>query len=94
MAYRNRLKALAYHRNGICGEGFHVALFTTRIDGKNRNMVAITFGVEDDRSACRTAVLDVDMLSAGNVRFGENSWRGDHWHDWMCDQVKAANDPR
>ena len=67
---------IAHHRNGIGGAPFDVALFTAddesaHPDTQGRKL-AILF--EGD-SYC--AVLDVEMLAAGDIRFGSNSWRGD-----------------
>lgn len=77
-----QLNSIAHHRNGICGEPFYVALFR---DDDGSTKVAITF--HNHPAECRTAVLNVEMLAAGNVTFGENSLRGDLYHDWMLDQI-------
>src|SRR5262245_35253166 len=62
---------IAYHRNGVGGEPFDVVLFED--DGEHGSRkVAIVF---DEPGRC--AVLDVGKLAEGNVRFGQNSWRGD-----------------
>lgn len=66
------LKDAAYHRNGISGEGFNVALFKHN----KRLMVAVLF---EEKGKC--AVLDVGLLAEENIRFGENSWRGDDFED-------------
>lgn len=63
-----------YHRNGIMGVPFYVATFDMKEDGQTHRMVGIVF---PDAGEC--AVLDVDMLNAGNIRFMENSWRGDNF---------------
>lgn len=84
------LKSLAHHRNGICGEPFYVVLFTQpdlEPECGCRNMVATVF----HHSPGRCAVFDVDMLAAGNVTFGENSWRGDHYEDQMRAWIKEHN---
>jgi hypothetical protein len=70
---------IAYHRNGVGGEGFYVVLFGDPEENPDGRMVAIHFPNDDKRLL--TAVLDVDQLSAGNIAFAEgNSWRGDHYH--------------
>ena len=48
------------------------ALTSARDVKENGDEVAIVF---DEPGQC--AVLDVGKLAAGDVRFGENSWRGD-----------------
>ena len=77
------LKSIAHHRNGICGMPFHVVLF--RYDGERRNMIATVFDGPD----YRVAVLDVDMAAAGNVTFGENSWRGDRYANQLFAWVEG-----
>lgn len=73
----------AYHRNGVAGMPFQVTTFTMQEDGETRQMVAIRF--EDDDSNGWTnpsiAVFDLDLLAKGDVSFGSNSWRGDHFAD-------------
>ena len=61
---------IAYHRNGICGAPFHVALFC---DGESHKL-AILFDAKD-----HCAVLDITKLAAGDIAFGSNSWRGDEY---------------
>ncbi len=61
---------IAYHRNGICGAPFYVVLFR----GEEGRIVGILFDRE-----CHCAVFDVDRLHQGNIAFGSNSWRGDHF---------------
>lgn len=87
------MKALSvdYHRNGVGGEPFRVVLFE---DDDGTVKVAISF--DDDEPEVeggfvnpRVAVLQVDKLAAGDVRFGTNSWRGDHYARWVREQVKA-----
>ena len=67
----------AYHRNGICGEGFHAITFRWKDEGngQHRHMVAILF---EEQGQC--AVLDIDELTKDNIGFAQgNSWRGDHF---------------
>ena len=72
-----KVKEIAYHRNGICGEGFHVVTFTQAEYGQTHNMLGILF-----EGSGRCAVLDVDQTAAGNIAFANgNSWRGDHFED-------------
>lgn len=60
-----------YHRNGICGAPFHVVLFDD-IGDENTRKIGILF-----EAPHHCAVLDVAKLSAGNISFGFNSYRGD-----------------
>ncbi len=67
-----KIEQVEYHRNGICGEGFHAILFK---DG-SESMLAIVF---DGAGQC--AVVSRDKLPDVGVAFGENSYRGDHYED-------------
>ncbi len=88
-----RLQAADYHRNGICGEPFRVALF--RDETEKRDMLAIipsTHDGDEERATGRCYVLDVDMLTQRNIRFGENSWRGDNYEAALLPLIKAELD--
>lgn len=75
---------IAYHRNGISGEGFHVATFKMTEFGCTRNMTAVVFAGQG-----RCAVLDVDELQKGNIGFAEgNSWRGDHFEAELAQAIE------
>jgi hypothetical protein len=67
----------AFHRNGICGAPFHVVLFTD-LGPEGSREVAIVF---EDSGYC--AVLDVAKLAAGDIAFGNNSWRGDKYESQL-----------
>ena len=74
MFYKHRVKCIRsaeYHRNGVGGVGFYAIVFDSTEDG---TMVAALF-----QEAGFCAVLQLDKLAAENVRFGENSWRGDEY---------------
>jgi hypothetical protein len=68
-----KILAIAYHRNGIDGAPFNVVLFRDYGPEGSRK-VAVLF-----EEPCHCAVLDVDKLAAGDIAFGSNSWRGDHY---------------
>lgn len=74
-----RVLAAAHHRNGVCGEPFDVAIVD---DGESKKVV-ILFG---EKNTC--AVLDIKMLAEGNIRFGENSWRGDQYDEAVRTKVR------
>ena len=67
-----KLKIIAAdrHRNGVAGNPFEVVLFKVHRDFGTK--VAVLF---DEPGNC--AVLDVNLLAAGDIAFGSNSWRGD-----------------
>jgi len=66
-----------YHRNGISGAPFHVALFDD-VGDENTRKVGILF-----EKPYHCAVLDIAKLSAGNIAFGFNSYRGDVFEDTL-----------
>jgi hypothetical protein len=72
---------VAFHRNGIMGDGFFVVLF---MQGKLK-MVGVVF---PEIGQCAVAVLNVDMLVSDNIRFTENSWRGDQYQGELLDAIK------
>lgn len=87
--------SIAYHRNGVCGDGFYVALVRTP-DAEQRVLTVIVpeWAVEagDWQKASEICpsgcvpcyVIDPELASGpwtkpGTVEFGVNSWRGDHY---------------
>ena len=83
------IKEASYHRNGICGAGFHVIRFTADIDGgcKDANFLGILF---DASGEC--AVICTDMLESHGVAFAQgNSWRGDHFEPALRAAIDESN---
>lgn len=67
-----KVHQVAYHRNGVAGNGFHAVLFTATT---RERMIATVF---DERG--NIAVLRVpDLAQNDGVTFGVNSWRGDDY---------------
>jgi hypothetical protein len=61
-----------YHRNGICGEGFHYVRFTaTASDLTAEKLIAVVF---DEPGHC--AVLNVEAVFAGKA---DQGYRGDYF---------------
>ncbi len=77
----------SFHRNGICGNGFHAVLFKHRVDGrKAEKFLAILF---DEPGSC--AVISLDRIERDGVGFARgNSWRGDHFEDELRRQIKEG----
>ena len=79
-----KIKTMDYHRNGVCGEGFHVGIIK---DDDGSNKLFIHFSNHDKegyltkKGAVRTAILDTDLVGKQEIEFGVNSWRGDYYHD-------------
>jgi hypothetical protein len=80
-----RLKILSidHHRNGIDGAPFNVVLFEDEGPDASR-MLAVVFGKEH-----HCAVLDVAKVSAGDITFGSNSWRGDIYERVLREAIKG-----
>jgi hypothetical protein len=70
---------VASHRNGICGAPFHVVLFE-ETEGTH---VGIVF---DEPYHC--AVLNVQKLAQGDIKFGSNSYRGDMYEPLLRIAIK------
>ena len=85
------VKALDWHRNGVGGQGFYVALIRDE-DGTEK--VAIRFpGPRGGDIRC--AVLDVAKLADTSkadierIGFTMNSWRGDVFDETMAPAIEA-----
>jgi len=78
-----KIVSQARHRNGIGGRPFEVFIIeepTEDMTGKRKMLVVRFDGANED---CATAAFDLDKLAQGDIEFGSNSWRGDHYHDVM-----------
>lgn len=77
-----------YHRNGVGSAPFYAILFD---DAKQGRMLACLF---EDPAHC--AVVNVEKLADGDIRFGSNSWRGDAYahalRPKLDEYLKAKND--
>jgi hypothetical protein len=90
------LVKLDYHRNGICGQGFWVAIANeTDEDGEKSQKLIIRFpDVDKEVGAVVCSVLDLGLLNKRIIEFGRNSWRGDHYSDAMDAWIAAQrNEP-
>ena len=79
------------HRNGVMGAPFYAVRFTEKSGKDARLMLGIVF---DELKHC--AVLAVAPLSddAIGVTFGENSYRGDEYENWLHIQIEKFEDTR
>lgn len=88
----NRLQILDldFHRNGVAGKPFKVAL----VDDANEGDVKLVIMFEEEGY---TAVLSVDKLHEDeDISFGTNSWRGDEYETALRSEmweVPAGYDP-
>jgi hypothetical protein len=104
--YNVTVESVDYHRNGICGEGFAVAIFRDNDDGRRMVATVAQKYVPDPRDgdsgyfgehvfdAVTCRVLDIDLLAAGDIAFGSNSWRGDNYGDALIPEITRMLDER
>jgi hypothetical protein len=78
------VKEIAYHRNGVCGEPFYVVLFR---DGRDKRLAVVY------ADPGHVSVFDPDLLGAGVIAFGENSFRGDHYESDLRAAIRAHESP-
>lgn len=74
---RINVLSIAHHRNGVAGAPFHAIIFKDR-----GPQASVKIGIVFDENTC-VAVLDIAKLSAGDVKFGSNSWRGDDYEPYL-----------
>jgi hypothetical protein len=83
---RIRVRAIDFHRNGIGGAPFHVAIFDEAKGAHPEDQgrkVGIIFEAPD-----HCAVLDIAKLAVGDIAFGSNSWRGDEYEPHLRKAIK------
>lgn len=94
----NTIESVAYHRNGVSGEGFYVVTFQKDEDGVSTPMVGIVFDYDDWLTKpgqfrnCEVAVLNRELVGEGDIRFGYNSFRGDHFASDLYEAIKRYSD--
>jgi predicted 3-demethylubiquinone-9 3-methyltransferase (glyoxalase superfamily) len=76
-----KVKQLDYHRNGVEGLEFYVGI----VQDENREMLVIRFPKEADKETGSVvcAAFDLALLDKREIKFLNNSWRGDHYHEIM-----------
>lgn len=99
--------SLAYHRNGIGGDGFYVALVRVASDD-HRVLTVIVPGWAVEAGTAQAAAklspsgcipayaIDPNIAAGpwtapGTVEFGVNSWRGEHHFDLIVAAAKAQS---
>ena len=82
-----KIISFSHHRNGIGGAPFAVILFEDA-GAEGSRKVAILF--EHDGQC---AVLDIDKLAQGDIAFGSNSWRGDHFEPSLRKAIRISSTP-
>lgn len=77
---------VAYHRNGVSGEGFHAVLFK---QGEGL-LIAAVF-----EQLGHVAVFEIGELAMQNIAFAMgNSWRGDHYEADLRAAISLYEDKR
>jgi hypothetical protein len=78
-----RVKQIARHRNGICGLPFTVAIVAEKDQYGCREMLVVRFDKSADKDTGNIvcAAFDLAKLAQGDIEFGSNSWRGDHYNE-------------
>jgi hypothetical protein len=101
------VQEIAYHRNGIGGNGFYAVRFTSDIEPDSEaeaklcqilgqpaesGVIGANFiGIVFDEPGS-CAVLCLDRLESHGVRFaGGNSWRGDQFEPELRAAIEAQN---
>jgi hypothetical protein len=73
-----KIISTSHHRNGISGVPFDVTLFQCPKYGR-----FIAFDFADNGGF---GMVNIDQAAKGDIAFGSNSWRGDHYQE----AVRAA----
>jgi hypothetical protein len=78
---------IAYHRNGVGGEGFYYVLFKDNKADKGTFLATVFDGDG------QVAVVNLDLIKERGVESGENSWRGsDDWEEELRQAIKEKED--
>ena len=84
MKPRIEVQEIAFHRNGVGGNGFHAIRFTEK--GQPGEFLAIVFEEPGD-----VAVINAWSLAEFGVGHG-NKWRGDIFEDTLREAIAADNE--
>lgn len=81
--YVKKIVKESYHRNGVAGAAFDVAIF--RQPGRGSLMLAVVF-----EAAGHVAVFDLDKLKKCVIEFPDNSYRGDLYEDELRRMIEES----
>lgn len=92
-----KIEQVAYHRNGISGQSFHVVTFRQFEDSvltpdEQPKMVAIVFEGRGHVAVFNRELLGRGVIDFGLVEDGGNSWRGDQFEDELRAAIRADDD--
>ena len=77
-----KILSIQHHRNGVHGNSFYAVTFTEGRGKSKGRKVGLVFR---ERGNC--AILDIDLLNAGNITFGQNSWRYEDYADDLREAI-------
>jgi hypothetical protein len=86
---RIRVRAIDFHRNGVGGAPFHVAIFDED-KGVHPEDQGRKIGIVFEQPG-QCAVLDIAKLAAGDIAFGSNSWRGDEYEPHLRKAIHTTS---
>jgi hypothetical protein len=91
------IESVAYHRNGVNGEGFFAGIFGASVDGEPPHaFLGVIFPSEEDENKAggnpRIAIFDLELLKQHDIGFGSNSWRGDMFVEVMESVIAAQHE--
>lgn len=83
-----KLIDMDYHRNGVSGVGFYVAI----VKSEGEDMLVVRFP-DCDKAAGGVvcAAFNIEKLAQRKIRFIENSYRGDCFHVFMDAKIKERD---
>lgn len=73
------VKEVSSHRNGVTGKSFYVVSFK---ETGNGDMIGVIFSEPGN-----VAVFQQELLAKGTIAFGDNSWRGDVYEEFLRDAL-------
>jgi hypothetical protein len=79
-----------WHRNGVSGLGFHVAIAEDPEAGGDMLVVRFQKDADEDTGQVVCAAFSLDGLDEREIRSGCNNWRGDHYSQLIDDAVDGA----
>ena len=76
----------SFHRNGISGQPFHVAIIEDGHDLDKKLVIMFT------NSPGHTAVLSLSKLAGEDIAFTSNSYRGDMYESVLRPELEPVQD--
>lgn len=97
-----KIEEIAWHRNGVSGEGFHVIRFIAEVEENSQEEAKIWGGPAEEPvkdahwlailfdAPGQCAVICLDLIPTRGVKFaGGNSWRGDHYEPELRQAIET-----